>query len=99
MPNVTNQDSNRRLQPKEDELASKIAFKKSHEHLFSSDSEEEIEKILHLLKENESTTDWCAFGHDAESYIIVFKYPYKEARFKTSEELKAIFKERRQRDE
>lgn len=95
MPSVTNQDSDRRLQPEEDELASKIAFMKGHENLFNTDSEEEIEKILHLLKENESTTDWCAFGHDAESYLIVFKYPYKEARFKTSEELEAIFKERK----
>lgn len=95
MPNVTNQDSDRTLQPEEDEMALKIAIMKGHENLFNADSEEEIEKILHLLKENESTTDWCAFGHDSESYLIVFKYPYKEARFKTSAELEAIFKERR----
>ncbi len=95
MPNVTNQDSDRRLQHEEDELASKIAFMKGHKNLFNSGSEEEIERILNLLKENESTTDWCAFGHDSESYLIVFKYPYKESRFKTSAELETIFRERR----
>lgn len=95
MPNVTNQDSDRTLQSEEDEIASQMAFLKAHENLFNSDSEEEIERILNLLKENESTTDWCAFGHDSESYLIVFKYPYKESRFKTSVELEAIFNERR----
>lgn len=95
MPNVTNQDSDRTLQSEEDEIASQMAFLKAHENLFNSASEEEIERILNLLKENESTTDWCAFGHDSESYLIVFKYPYKESRFKTSAELEAIFKERR----
>ena len=95
MPNVTSQDSDRTLQSEEEEIASKMAFLKAHENLFNSGSEEEIERILNLLKENESTTDWCAFGHDSESYIIVFKYPYKESRFKTSAELEAIFRERR----
>lgn len=64
MPNVTIQDSDRTLQSEEDEIASQMAFLKAHENLFNSGSEDEIERILNLLKENESTTDLCEFGHD-----------------------------------
>ena len=78
MPNVTNQDSNRTLQPKT---------------LYEGDKEE-VEIILNLLKKNEDS-HWSSFGHDAESYLIRFR-DGEEKRFKTSDELKAIFEERRE---